>query len=416
MNDKPSWWDRPTTIKIETRSFKSNVQIYNKKYESTKNSSPSMKLSKSPHLKIQRPKTTSHFQRHRRGTSEQHARVILATRERGTQSVASQRYSDLLVESNLRSNQSLGIDVDRSVSVDRSWMQDSNSMFRSGAIQIEIQMKESLATVENHVSPNPFRSAVAFDSLTRIIPQLKPGMRRVMKMIALELLRSVYPSSNDSYTPLDSTPFFETSKLRGQSITKLTTEINKLNNQYDILLAAQMASSGSINCVVNRWRKKYLNASFNTWRTVAFVRKQLKHNASLLLRKKLTRKRFNNIFFRWKMFSMKQILERSRMESLVVNEQNSELVRSALIIKELRKELSERKEEIVTLVKENSALKMMVFSPVKEENIESITVNEVENVGVESQMIVEEEKKNENGELIEGKEGRESDLINSMNA
>ena len=95
MNDKPSWWDRPTTIKIETRSFKSNVQIYNKKYESSKNSSPSMKLSKSPHLKIQRPKTTSHFQRHRRGTSEQHARVILATRERGTQSVASQRYSDL---------------------------------------------------------------------------------------------------------------------------------------------------------------------------------------------------------------------------------------------------------------------------------------------------------------------------------
>lgn len=234
-------------------------------------------------------------------------------------------------------------------------------MYRSGAINIEILLKEALAAIQNHTKPNPFRTAVAFDALMQIIPQLG-GFQRVMRQISLELLASVYPKAPEtSSSAFESAPFFATTILRGEKIHSLNMEMTTLQQRYDSLLATQMASTGSINVIVDRWVKKVKFYTFQHWCCVVSKVLALKNAAATIMSRVYTRKRFADVFYSWRRWVTKLSLERALVDGLVVGEQIAELDRTALLIKELRNELIEQTNQIGALTIENSALKKLVF-------------------------------------------------------
>ena len=252
---KPSWWDRPSplpskTLRPQTTSLNSTPK---RQYHG------SPRISQTSNVSF-RPMTVSVSRR--QGRPDQHSRVLLA-RERAQSANCkadqrSIRQNNLLVESNLRHDQSLNADrTFGEVPVDAEWFQQRNKLggssivtsptttttvpspYRSEAIRIEILLKEALAVNENHPRPNPFRSAVAFDSLTQIIPQLSKGFQRVMRMISLELLASVYPSSsNNAATSFEAKPFFSLTQLRGQKITQLNEQMEALQKKFDHVLVS----------------------------------------------------------------------------------------------------------------------------------------------------------------------------------
>ena len=320
--------------------------------------------------------------------SRQRARLLLAQQRSGAKSVADTRLSNLLVESSL-----LGADPTHQynnsfdsfgeVATDREWFdrEDQSSPssssssssskrgggsqsfpnYRSGAIRVEILLKEALTAVENHKESKHFRTAVAFDALTRIIPQLG-GFERVMKMISLELLTSVYPKSSDnSVHSFESMPFYTMARSRGQKIEELEQALSELQKRHDHVLTAQLASGGSINVVVNRWRRKLLDSSFNTWRTVAAIQCELKTSSAKTMQKILARKKFAQTFHKWRRWTMEELLERATITALVVGEQAEDLERSGATIKKLREDVDLQEQEIATLIAENGRLKLQMY-------------------------------------------------------
>tara|TARA_B110000208_G_scaffold172030_1_gene214780 strand:- start:83 stop:1303 length:1221 start_codon:yes stop_codon:yes gene_type:complete len=294
-----------------------------------------------------RPSTRASYNHHH------HARVLLAQRQRGTQSAAQQRLSSLLVESSLR--QDITFNESEStfgeVATDKEWFDSSSKDpgFRSEAIKVEILLREALIAVDNHPRPNPFRTAVAFDALTRILPHLS-GFSKVMRTVSLELLASVYPKSTpEAATSFENVPFFAMAQTRGRKITQLNAALVKLQLRHDHVLNSQMASGGSINVVVLRWRRKVLNAYFNTWRTVAFVQIELKRTSARTMGNGLIRRNFANVFHAWRRVVTEELLEKAKDLSLVVVEQADDLERCVTSIKRLKEDLSEKDQEIATL-------------------------------------------------------------------
>ena len=376
MERRPGWWDRPTTVIGRRRTQRTPIK------PSTTNSPRSNQGNSGG-----RPRTTTNSPRSSQGNSghrQQHVRGRI--RRSPPRSAESERFSNLLIESSLRSDQHIATSQERhdfgQVSVNREWFRRSSlsksstrsrdrsfsgsptstsistststTMYRSGAINIEILLKEALAAIENHTKPNPFRTAVAFDALMQIIPQLG-GFQRVMRQISLELLASVYPKAPEtSSSAFEPKPFFATTILRGEKIHSLNMEMTTLQQRYDSLLATQMASTGSINVIVDRWVKKVKFYTFQHWCCVVSKVLALKNKSAEMMKRVHARKRFADVFYSWRRWVTKLSLERALVDGLVVGEQIAELDRTALLIKELRNELIERNNQI-------SVLKKLVF-------------------------------------------------------
>ena len=357
----PSWWNRPKPPCSSTLRSKSTTFRPQTRQQRTKNQKSNQ---------IQRPTTVAtHPNQNKRYTRQkQHARVLLAQRQRGTQSVQQQRLSNLLVESSLRSDPSFSFNNDNQssygqVSTNKQWMNrdsvtDNEPEFRSEAIKVEILLREALTAIDNHSKPNPFRTAVAFDALTQILPNLG-GFERVMRTVSLELLASVYPKSQPgTLRTFENMPWFSMTKTRGQKITQLNNSLLSLQKKYDHVLSAQLASGGSINVVVLRWRKKVMNAYFNTWRTVTSIQTELKGTSARTMGAGLARRRFAKVFRSWRRWVTEELLERASITARIVGEQAEDLEKSRDTIRTLREELASRNEEIATLVSENGKLQV----------------------------------------------------------
>ena len=232
---------------------------------------------------------------------------------------------------------------------------NSDGLFRSESLAIEIQLREALASCTEK-QPHTIRTAAAFDALTHIIPHLA-GFRRVMQTVALELFASIYPKDVLAASPVHKT-FFEKVSAQEVAIVELDGNLAELQKKYDYVLEAQMASGGSIAVIVNRWRKKLMFSAFQSWRTVAFLGMELKNASAATYRKSRQRKHYMSVFKAWHTYTTRECLSRLRVNERVAADQAQDLEMCQETIRELRGKLAAMTEQVKVLVDENSRLKM----------------------------------------------------------
>ena len=227
--------------------------------------------------------------------------------------------------------------------------------FKSPALQLETDFFEAMTASHHHARPSKFRSSMALRTLVGILPQMG-GFRHLISSVCQELTQAIYSLDGNGNSAENGAPYFDVARERKMQLSALRQQFRSLKRQYDHVLEAQLASSGSVSLIVERWRRKVLDVVFTTWRSIARISADQKCatiRASQLRKQKAF---FRKVFKEWHTAALRLALGRTKKKAIVADTLSVELEEAAETIKNLRRDVKNSETQIALLIDQQTRL------------------------------------------------------------